>query len=390
MGISRLLNNQRHRGIALQALFVLSVLTLALAAFFIGKSNLQQQGLSFSFDFLKQATGWDMGFSLLDSELSDTYHRYLWLGILNTLFLGTVSLLGATLIGSLVALARISNNKLLNLLGTTYVELFRNIPLILQALFWYAVFTHLPNAKQALSFFDLAFLSGRGLYLPALNIEGKGIALAALIIVVGFVLARLFMRSRLMYSSAYSKRKRVSRLLVLMACIVALIVLFQFRIPNTELITYPQLKGLNFKGGIRITPEFSAAFTAISLYGASFLSEIFRAGLMTTRKGLLEAGSALGLSQNQVLTRIHFPMALRAVLPTLTNQYVWLLKATTIGIAVGFSDFFMVVATSINQNGQSLALIVILLGGFLMINITLSSALNLLNKSIKLRGTQLR
>jgi ABC-type amino acid transport system permease subunit len=175
-----------------------------------------------------------------------------------------------------------------------------------------------------------------------------------------------------------------------MACIVALIVLFQFRIPNTELITYPQLKGLNFKGGIRITPEFSAAFTAISLYGASFLSEIFRAGLMTTRKGLLEAGSALGLSQNQVLTRIHFPMALRAVLPTLTNQYVWLLKATTIGIAVGFSDFFMVVATSINQNGQSLALIVILLGGFLMINITLSSALNLLNKSIKLRGTQLR
>jgi len=171
---------------------------------------------------------------------------------------------------------------------------------------------------------------------------------------------------------------------------LAVAVLLLARTPGETFLQFAELKGLNFRGGIRVSPEFAALLTAMSLYGGAFLGEIIRAGFMSVSRGQIEAAQALGLGGWQVFSRVRLPLALRAVLPTLTNQYVWLLKATTLGIAVGFSDFFLVISTAINQSGQTLELILILMGGFLIINNLLAAIMNFINRRIALRGSQLR
>lgn len=150
----------------------------------------------------------------------------------------------------------------------------------------------------------------------------------------------------------------------------------------------PYLKGLNFREGIRLAPEFSAAVIGISLFGAAYIAEIFRAGLMSVKAGMGEAGAALGLSPLQVFFRINLPLAFRSILPILTNQYVWLIKATTIGLAIGFNDFFMVISISINQSGQTISLILILIVAFWILNFSLAGVMNWINRKIAIKGEQ--
>jgi general L-amino acid transport system permease protein len=182
----------------------------------------------------------------------------------------------------------------------------------------------------------------------------------------------------------------VARFALFGGILLAVLILIIGRDGAEDFWNAPHLKGLNFVGGLRMPPEFAALLTAMSIYGGAFLGEIIRAGFMSVGKGQIEAAQALGLSGAQVFTRVRLPLALRAVLPTLTNQYVWLLKATTLGIAVGFSDFFLVISTAINQSGQTLELILILMAGFLIINNVLAAVMNFINSRIRLRGTQLR
>lgn len=172
--------------------------------------------------------------------------------------------------------------------------------------------------------------------------------------------------------------------------VVVLILMVVGRIPDTSLVNFPYLKGLNYRGGIRVSPELLACIVAISVYGASYIAEIVRAGFNSVNSGQGEAAHALGLSRWHAFSRIILPLAIRAVMPTMINQYVWLLKATTIGIAIGFVDFFMVISTSINQSGQTLELIGILMGGFLAVNYAMAWVLNRVNDAIKLKGTQVR
>jgi ABC-type amino acid transport system permease subunit len=155
-------------------------------------------------------------------------------------------------------------------------------------------------------------------------------------------------------------------------------------------LDFPSLQGLNLRGGLRIPPEFSALAVAIAIYGGSYIAEIVRGGFKAVGKGQMEAANSLGLTAWQVFTLVRLPLALRAMLPILANQYVWLMKATTMGIAVGFSDFFMIVALTINHSGQTLEAIGILMGGFLMINLTLAALFNRINKAIALKGNQSR
>ena len=170
---------------------------------------------------------------------------------------------------------------------------------------------------------------------------------------------------------------------------LAIVLLWSGRIPDTPLLSIAFLKGLNFRQGIRVSPELLACIIAISIYGGAYIGEIVRAGFNAVPKGQSEAGRALGLTAWQIFSRIRLPLAVRSVMPTLTNQYVWLFKSTTIGIAIGFVDFFFVISTSISQAGQTLELIAILMGGFLVINYSLAWVLNRLNDAIKLKGTQL-
>ncbi|TIX40549.1 MAG: ABC transporter permease subunit, partial [Mesorhizobium sp.] len=168
------------------------------------------------------------------------------------------------------------------------------------------------------------------------------------------------------------------------------VILMIGRLPDAPLLDFPALQGLNLKGGLRIPPEFSALAVAIAIYGGSYIAEIVRGGFKAVGKGQVEAALSLGLSPWRVFTLVKLPLALRAMLPILANQYVWLIKATTMGIAIGFTDFFMIVSLTINHSGQTLESIGILMAGFLTINLSLAAVFNRINKAIALKGNQLR
>lgn len=383
-----LLRHQKVRNIALQALFVAAVLFIVVSGWWNAKTTMQEQNMVSGFGFLQKASGWDVNFSLLPTSPNDPYWWFFLIGIMNTLFLGVIGLMLATLIGALVGITRTSKNELMQLLARIYVDFFRNIPLILQVFFWYALLTNLPAPRNAIEFGPI-MLSSRGLYVPMLNVGGWYQLAAVLIVLAAIVGALVLRRSRRMSSG--SEQSRAGVWIVVGLAILALGgVIWMGRTPDLPLINTPQLQGLNLRGGLRVSPEFSALLVGIGLYGGAYIAEIVRGGFESVGKGQNEAAHSLGLSPWQTFSRIRLPLALRAMLPILANQYIWLIKATTLGITIGFTDFFMIVAVTINQSGQTLEAIAILMGGFLLINMTLAAIFNRINKAIALKGNQLR
>ncbi|MGH1353597.1 MAG: ABC transporter permease subunit [Thalassovita sp.] len=386
--MSAILKDRRVRNILLQSSFVGALVLLVAVLVVTGRANLEAQGLTSGFDFLFRSTGWRINFSLIEYGTSSTYLQAILVGVLNSLFLGAISLPGATVIGILIGSMRTSGNGMAELIGTTFVEVFRNIPLILQLLFWYTLLLSLPSPKAAEPVFGLFAFTGRGIYVPGLNVSGGSVFTAFFLLTAALVISLRCTARR--WSSMPHKRSVERGVLWGCALGLAVLVLVLGRLPDTSLVNIPVQKGLNFKQGIRISPELLACVIAISIYGAAYIAEILRAGFNAVPAGQSEAGRALGLSKWHIFSRIQFPLSVRIVMPTLINQYVWLFKATTIGIAISFADFFMVVSTAINQSGQTLELIAILMGGFLVINYTIALVLNRVNNAIKLKGTQLR
>ncbi len=385
-----LLKQKSYRDRTLQTLFVGGLAVMLVIFVMTARTNLEAQGMTSGFDFLERATGWGVSFSLIDFSTSDSYLKVIWVGLLNSLFLGVISMSFATIIGIAIGIMRVSGNKMAELIGTIYVEVFRNLPLLLQAFFWYAILTTLPKPRDAYDIGGIAFLSGRGVYLPGLNVSGLSVFLSAIGLVIAFAVWLNLTTSRRFAKMMPKEKTARARSIWLAWGFAACVVMAMGRIPDTPLLNLPYLKGLNFREGIRVSPELLTCIVAISIYGGAYIGEIVRAGFNAVSNGQKEAGFALGLTPWQIFTRIRLPLAIRAVMPMLINQYVWLFKATTIGIAVGFVDFFMVISTSINQSGQTLELIAILMGGFLCINYTMAFALNRVNDAIKLKGTQAR
>lgn len=382
------LRSQKTRNALLQVLFVGVIAFIVIGGFVEARQNMRELNLVSGFDFLWRSTGWDVNFSLLPTSSSDPYWWFFLNGLINTIFLGAIGLAAATLIGSLVGGARISSNELLQLLGRTYVDFFRNIPLILQLFFWYAVYTNLPSPRNALQYWPFT-LSNRGIYMPGFNVDDWHLAVAFLLVVAA-VVASIWLTVTRRISSPPEKRRPVKLAVFSGGLILAAIVLLAGREAGEPLFAWPELQGLNVRGGLRISPEFSALITAMALYGGAYIGEIVRGGFNAVGRGQVEASQSLGLTPWQTFSRIRLPLALRAMLPILANQYIWLVKATTLGIAVGLTDFFMVVAITINQSGQTLEAIGILMAGFLLINLTLAAIFNRFNKAIALKGDQLR
>ncbi|MDG4874082.1 ABC transporter permease subunit [Mesorhizobium sp. WSM4935] len=383
-----LLRNQKVRNTLLQVLFVGSLAAMVLACVMIARRNLAEQGITSGFDFLFKSTGWDVNFSLLPATANDPYWWFFLIGIINTLFLGTTGLVLATIVGTIVGLARTSSNELARLLGRTYVDIFRNIPLILQVFFWYAVITHLPTPRAAHEAFGM-LLTSRGLYVPIPNVGGTALA-AAMLAVIAAIALPVWLGRTPRLNQPFGERSIIQLAGAAAALACAAVILAVGRLPDLPLLDFPALQGLNLKGGMRIPPEFSALAIAIAIYGGSYIAEIVRGGFKAVGKGQMEAALSLGLSPWRVFTLVRLPLALRAMLPILANQYVWLMKATTMGIAVGFTDFFMIVALTINHSGQTLEVIGILMAGFLAINLSLAAVFNRINKAIALKGNQLR
>ena len=380
-----LLRDEKARNNAIQASALACVTVVVLSLIITTHNNLAAQGITSGFGFLQRTTGWDIPFSLLDYTIRDQYWRVLLIGFLNTLYIGLFSLFFATLFGTLIGIARIARNPLLQLIGTVYVEIFRNIPLILQAFFWYAIATHLPPPRRALELWDIAYLSSRGVFVPSLNITTWS-AVAFVVCAIAIIVVGVVYRSR---ASAAGSTPRLGVWLASMAGAIALaatVAVLLGREANGPLFVIPQLKGLRFDGGFRMIPEFSALAVSIIVFGSAYIAEIVRGGFNAVHRGQLECARALGLRPWMVMVNVHIPLALRAIVPPLGNMYVWLMKATTLGIAIGFSDLFMIVSTSINQSGQTIELLLLMMTGFFIINYSISSLMNLLNRSIALKG----
>ena len=376
--MQRLLKNRRARGWLIQLVTV--AVTVGVVASFVltARENLLAQGIGRGFGFLERSTGWPINFALIDVTDRSAYWEVLLAGFLNTLLVGTLGIALATLIGLLVGLLRISSNFMANLIGTVFVEVFRNVPLILQVIFWYALLTHLPRPRDAIDLGGVVYLTNRGLMLPAFDLSNGDVVVLLAVFFLA-VAAAMGLARRL-------GGLRASGLAAAGFAAAFLVVLFTGRTGEAPLVSLPALAGLRFVGGFAIKPEFTALLIAIAIFGGAYVGEIVRAGFLSVDRGRVEAARALGLSPWQTNRFVRIPLAVRAILPALANQYVWLMKATTLGIAIGFPDYFMVVSTAINQSGQTMELLAILMGGFLLLNTVMGTGLNALNSRIALKG----
>ncbi len=374
----QLLASRRFRRVGIQTGFLLAVAALLVLLVVTSQRNIVNQGIATGFGFLDRTTGWPINFSVIEVSARSTYARIIFAGLLNTMLVGFLTLFFASILGVLLALLRISRNTPMKLVGATYVEVFRNVPVVLQVFFWYAVLTHLPGPRDAHSLMGVAMLSNRGIVLPSFTFVQGGLVWLAL----GIAAAALWL---------WLTRKRLSpapRFWVAgggVALLFAALVVLGLE-PGTPVFSLPELKGLRIAGGVTLKPEMTALVIGLVLFGAAYIGEIIRGGLISVDKGKLEAGRALGLSPMQINRLILVPLALRASLPSLTNQYIWLMKATTVGLAVGFPDYFAVISTSINQSGQTLELLALLMGGFIALNYSIAFVMNTINDRIRIKG----
>lgn len=364
------------REIALQLGLVLLLVLVIWGAYSSARTNLAAMGLTSGFDFLDRSTGWSYSFSLLERSIDDPYSKTLLIGFLNTLFVGFISIFFATIFGFIIGTMRDSRNLSLQVISSVYVQIFRNIPLILQIVFLYAILIHLPSPKQAHTIADVMYLSNRGIMVPVLTLP--------LAIVAGIVVGSMLIGvAALKWVSGAFKGIGLWLIgtLILIAIATAI-----FTPADAGLFSIPELKGLRFRGGLTLSVELVAMLIGIILYGAAYVGEIVRGGLAEVPKGLVEAGESLGLGHLAVWWSIKVPMALRSIIPPLGNQWIFIMKATTIGVAIGFSDLFYIVSTSITQSGQTLELIAILMGGFLLVNFAMAQLVNILNARMALKG----
>ncbi len=360
----------------LQAVFfAFLALLLAYAAHNVG-TQLKARGISSGFDFLQHQAGFGIAFHLIPYSETSNLGRVFLVGAVNTLYVSIISIAFASVIGLLVALARMSSLPVLRAIGVTYVETLRNIPLLLQFFVWYfAVLRQLPMPKESWSFLDQAFLNIRGLYLP-FPVDDNAVWIVIGAVIGGFILGHL--------ARAYALRLRVKRgrfpawhlLPFLMPIAVPAAALLYLR--SRVSFSVPYLDGFNFSGGMQVIPELIAAIAALSLYTASFIAEIIRGAVQAVSKGQREAGLAIGLSARQVLAQIIFPQALGRIIPPLTSQYLNLVKNSSLAAAIAFPELVLLFAgTSLNVSGQAVEIMAMTLAFYLLVSLSLSGLIHL-------------
>ncbi len=371
------------RGIAAQAL--VAIVLILLIGWFANNTieNLQRANIASGFAFLWNRAGFDISQSLIPYSAEDTYGRAFVVGLLNTLLVAVVGIVLASILGFLAGVARLSKNALLAGIATVYVETLRNIPVLLQLLFWYrAVLSVLPAPRQAIVLPFGSSLSNRGLLLPNL-IAGEGFT-ATLIAVAVAVVAVVVLRTWA-YRRQMATGQPFPTLLVGLAILVflPLIVFLATGAPLT--IEFPELQGFNFVGGFHILPEFMALVLGLTLYTATFIAEIVRAGILAVPRGQTEAAYALGLRPGVTLRQVIIPQALRVIIPPLTSQYLNLTKNSSLAVAIAYPDLVSVFAgTVLSQTGQAVEAIFITMMVYLAISLATSLFMNWFNRRVAL------
>jgi general L-amino acid transport system permease protein len=345
-------------------------------------ANLGARNIASGLGFLNNTAGFGVNLSLIPYSETDSYGRAFVVGLLNTLLVSGIGIVLATLIGFAVGIGRLSSNWLIARISGGYVELIRNLPLLFQILFWYlAVLGALPGPRQSLDIFGTIYINNRGFVVPTLSLgEGFGYVWAALVFGVLATIGLGFRARRV--------RERTGRMIPILWKGVALVVglpLLAFVAAGMPIeAELPRLQGFNFVGGTRLIPEFLALLVALSTYTASFIAEVVRAGILAVPRGQSEAGLALGLRRGQLLRLILIPQALRIIVPPLSNQYLNLTKNSSLAVAIGYQDVVSVANTTLNQTGQAIEAIGLIMAVFLTISLGISFFMNWYNARIAL------
>ena len=373
--------DERVRGIVWQVLVVGLVGGIAYWLWSNTVHNLEVRRIATGFGFLNREAGLPIGESVIEYSPTNTYLRALLVGLLNTLKVALVGIVLATILGTVVGVARLSKNWLLAKIAGVYVEVIRDLPLLLQLLFWYSILQSLPGPRQSLNPMPGVFLSNRGLKLPWLEWQDAH-TFAVLAFLAGAVGTWLWARraTALFLQDGRPRAVWPAALGLLVALPVA--VWFAFGAPWT--VDWPALRGFNFRGGLTMTPEYFALLLGLTLYTAGFIAEIVRAGILAVPKGQWEAAQALGLRPGGVLKRIVLPQALRVIIPPMTSQYLNITKNSSLAVAIGYQDIVSIANTVLNQTGQAIEGIAIIMLVYLTISLSISFFMNWYNSRIAL------
>ncbi len=383
--ISALWSERRARQYVFQLLTLGAVALVAWLAADNAITQLERQNIASGFGFLDEMSGFGISQSLIAYSEESSYGRALLVGLLNTLLVAVLGIIGATIIGFIIGVARLSSNWLISGFATLYIEIIRNIPLLLQIFFWYfAVFGPLPGPRESLSVGESFYLNSRGFYMPAVSFESAMIwvGMVFLLGVIGVIVLH-HMAERHMQSTG--DRWPVGHWMLLVLVGLPALAFVATGMPMA--LSFPEFKGFNFQGGLHINREFMALLLALMIYTAAFIAEIVRAGILSVQRGQVEAGLSLGLHRAFVLRKIIIPQAMRVIVPPLTSQYLNLTKNSSLAVAIAYPDLVSVfTGTVLNQTGQAVEVIFITMTIYLMISLSAAWAMNLYNAYLLRRG----
>ena len=367
-----------------QGLFLIGILLLAGILYANMLRGLRGLGLTLNLDFFNDEAGFGISEGIA-YEPSDTYLRAFWVGVVNTIRVSIIGIVCATILGLVVGIARLSSNWLVRNIAAIYVECFRNIPLLLQILFWYtAVILQLPSVRQSFTFFESVFINQRGVYLPSPQ-PTAGVNIWIGYLAGGFILALILYLVRLRKLRQMEQPGFPAKWALPVFLLVAFV--GWFLTPGRPFtLELPALKRFNFVGGIYLSPEFSALLVGLVIYTGAFIAEVVRSGIQSVEQGQREAAKAIGLSEFQSLRLVILPQALRVIAPPLTSQYLNLTKNSSLAVAIGFPDLFNVGNTMMNQTGQSIPIFGMIMVSYLIISLTTSAYMNWYNRRINRIG----
>jgi len=346
------------------------------------RAALERQGLVTGFDFMRTTAG----FAISEGppfDPSESYARAFTIGVINTLRVVGLGIVFATLLGLVAGVARLSSNWLVARLAAVYVEVVRNTPLLLQLFFWFfAVILKLPKVKQSIALPGPIFVNLRGIWMPR-PVPTETFAQWQAFLVGGIVVGVLIWAGMALWE------RRTGRggygLLYALTAFTVIAVGGWFWLPSPPLAAdVPYLKGLNYRGGMTLSPGYAALLFGLVFYTGAFIAEIVRAGIQSVSKGQVEAARALGLKPMQVLRLVVFPQALRVIIPPLTSQYLNLAKNSSLAVAIGYPDLFSVGGTIFNQTGRALEIIGLMMFSYLTMSLTTSLLLNIYNRRVRL------
>ena len=379
-----LLNDPVFRGRVYQVILLAAIVLLFVWAGYNAVANLTQQNKSMGFGFLWQTSGFDIAFTLFPYDRSSLYIEAFVVGLTNTLLVAAIGIVLATILGFLMGVARLSSNFLVRAFGTFYIEVFRNIPLLLQLFFWYfGVLKAMPAVRESFQWVGGVVVNQRGIYVPKPlpNEQFIWVVIAFVIAVIGSIVYARFAKMRL---DQTGHRMPVALPVIAVLILVPAIV---WLVSGTQMdFDYPVLDRFNYKGGVSLPPEFVALTFGLVWYTGTFIAEIVRAGILSVSHGQTEAAMALGLKDGDRLRLVILPQAMRVIVPPLTSQYLNLTKNSSLGAFIGYADLVNVFAgTALNQTGRAIEIISMTMAVYLTFSLSTSLFMNWYNARVALK-----